>query len=112
MSDEKKMKPFVTFEQVGDDPTDCDVLLGGVHISDIADLHDPKEAAELDASVERERREAAVKALREASKDADCYAEETMEHLGHHEGLLADAIRLRVVRWLNARAAKIERGEQ
>lgn len=67
-------------------------------------------AAKINAAVERERREAAALALRKAANDAGSYAEDTMEHLGHQEGLLADAIRLRVVRWLLSRAADIEGG--
>ena len=58
-------EPFVTFEQVGDDPSDCDVLLGGVNVSDIGDLHFPEYAAELDAAVTARERKAAAKALRE-----------------------------------------------
>lgn len=68
-------------------------------------------ARQINAAVARARREAAAEALEEAAKDADCYAEDTMEHLGHQEGLLADAIRLRVVRWLRTRAAALRKGD-
>lgn len=95
-------RPFVTYEQVGDDPTDCDVLLGGVHVSDIADLHDPKEAAELDAAVAARERKAAAKALR-----AFADSEALKDDFGHGEVITKHDVRTE----MRAAADQVEKGE-
>jgi len=99
-------RPFVTYEQVGDDPTDCDVLLGGVHVSDIADLHDPKEAAELDAAVAARERKAAAKALREAADMLDERASRARPGAAEMRYGIEQASE-----WLRARADQVEKGE-
>jgi hypothetical protein len=69
------------------------------------------DAHNITAKATARERKAAAQALREAADAADHYESDAMELLGHHDGTLADSTRLRVSKWLRARADAIEKGK-